>query len=418
VSAAAAASSASNRPPVILVGANVVTAVSVIRSLGRAGVDVRLLCRAGAAPSYSRHARRLPVDPALPSQEAWLGFLLGSQSRTLRGAVLLACNDDGVELLVEHRDALAAEYVLDVCDVDAQRTMLDKLATYRKAAEIDVPTPRFWPAESEARVRSQKDQYVYPLLVKPLHSHRFKRVHEGKYLVARDFEELTDAFRTAQARDVEVMLLEVIPGPDDLLCSYYTYIDDSGTARFHFTKRVIRRFPEHEGFGCYHITDWNPEVRDLGLRLFRHVGLKGIANVEFKRDPRDGMLKLIECNARFTAANGLLVASGYDLGLFVYDRLTGRPTPDLADIEYRRGLRLWSPLDDFLAFRELRRRGRLSFAEWLRSVLHRQVLPYFSWSDPLPSLVRLTMMLRTLAAENVRRVTAREPTDARRETRF
>ena len=55
-------------------------------------------------------------------------------------------------------------------------------------------------------------------------------------------------------------------------------------------------------------------MRDLGLALFGHAGLRGVANVEFKRDPRDGRLKLIECNARFTAANGLLTASGIDLG--------------------------------------------------------------------------------------------------------
>jgi D-aspartate ligase len=394
-------------PPAILVGANVVTAISVIRSLGRAGVDVWLLCRAGAAPSFSKHARQLPVDPTLPTQEAWLQYLLGPGSDHLRGAVLLACNDDGIELLLEHREALAEKFVLDACDVHAQRTMLDKLDTYRRAAEIGVPTPRFWPAESEAQVRSHRDEYVYPLMIKPLYSHQFKRVHDGKYLVARDFDEVLTSYRLVQAHGVEVMLLEVIPGPDDLLCSYYTYLDETGEPQFHFTKRVIRRYPEHEGFGCYHITDWNPEVRDLGLRFFLHVGLRGIANVEFKRDLRDGKLKLIECNARFTAANGLLTASGYDLGLYVYNRLAGRPTPPLGDIEYRRGLRLWFPLDDFLAFLDLRRQERLTLLEWLKSILHAQVLPYFSWEDPAPSLVRLGSKLRTIAAVNLHRVTDR-----------
>ena len=143
-------------------------------------------------------------------------------------------------------------------------------------------------------------------MLKPLYAHQFKKIFEGKYLMARDFDELLAAYRQASEHGVEVVLLEVIPGPDDLLCSYYTYLDENGAPQFHFTKRIIRRYPEREGFGCYHITDWNPEVRDLGLRLFRHAGLKGVANVEFKRDPRDGRLKLIECNARFTAANGLL----------------------------------------------------------------------------------------------------------------
>ncbi len=270
------------RPPAILVGANVVTAISVIRSLARAGVDVHLLCRAGAVPSYSRYARRIPTDASLPAQEAWLGYLLGPESEGLRGAVLLACNDDGLELLLEHRDELADRYRLDVCDPAAQRAMLDKLATYRLAAAAGVPTPRFWPADSEQEVRRHADEYVYPLMIKPLHSHEFKRVHEGKYLMAADFEELLAAWRRAHERGVDVVLLEMIPGPDDLLCSYYTYLDESGTPQFHFTKRVIRRYPEHEGFGCYHITDWNPEVRDLGLRLFaaRRAARRGQRGVQ------------------------------------------------------------------------------------------------------------------------------------------
>ena len=406
-----AASARPGRPPAILVGANVVTAISVIRSLARAGVEVHLLCHHGAVPSYSRYAHRIPTDSSLPPQEAWLRYLLGPESEELRGAVLLACNDDGLELLLEHREQLARKFRLDVCDPEAQRAMLDKLATYRVAAAAGVPTPRFWPAGSEEEVRAHAGEYAYPLMIKPLHSHEFKRVHEGKYLMASDFDELLAAWRRTHESGVAVVLLEVIPGPDDLLCSYYTYLDESGAPQFHFTKRIIRRYPEHEGFGCFHITDWNPEVRDLGLRLFEQAGLRGVANVEFKRDTRDGRLKVIEVNARFTAANGLVAASGYDLALLVYDRATGRPQPPWTGRPYRTGLRLWYPLDDFLAFLELRGRGSLSFGEWLRSVAHRAVLPYFSAADPKPSIVRLKLKLRTLAAVNARRVAGRWTAD-------
>jgi predicted ATP-grasp superfamily ATP-dependent carboligase len=394
-------------PPAILVGANMVTAMSVIRSLGGAGIDVRLLCRKGAAPTYSRYARRLPADGPGPAGDAWLDYLLGPGSTGLRGAVLLACNDDGIQFLLDHRDTLAADYVLDVCEPAAQRAMLDKLATYRAAAGAGVPTPRFWAAESEEQLRAHQDEYVFPLMVKPLLAHAFKKVFSGKYFIVHDLEELLATFRRSQAEQIDVVLLEVIPGPDDLLCSYYTYLDEAGDPLFHFTKRVIRRYPEREGFGCYHITDWNPEVRDVGLRLFQHVGLRGVANVEFKRDPRDGRLKLIECNARFTAANGLLVASGIDLGLFVYRRLAGLPQPALGDVRYTTGLRLWYPLDDFLAFLELRRQGRMTLGTWLKDVCHRQVLPYFSLSDPMPSLVRLKNMSRRLVAEGVHNVSRR-----------
>ena len=400
-----------NQPPAILMGANMVTAVSIIRSLGKAGVDVRLLCGPGAAPSYSKYARRLPADGSGLQSQAWVKYLLGPQSESLRGAVLLACNDDALEVLLDHREALAEKYVLDVCDVAAQRAMLDKLATYRMAAEAEVPTPRFWPAHSAEEVLSHADEYVYPLMMKPLFAHQFKKVMRGKYLLVGDLDELMAAFRRVEEHELEVVLLEVIPGPDDLLCSYYTYLDEQGAPQFHFTKRVIRRYPEREGVGCYHITDWNPEVRDLGLRLFGHAGLKGVANVEFKRDLRDGRLKLIECNARFTAANGLLTASGIDLGAYVYRRLAGLPQPPLDDAAYAKGLRLWYPLDDFLAFLDLRRDGRLNLVSWAKGVAHRQVLPYFSLSDPMPSAIRLRNNLRSLAVAGVRRATRRWSAD-------
>jgi len=395
------------QPPAILVGANMVTAVSVIRSLARDGVDVRLLCRASAAPAYSRYAQRLPADGPGPAVQAWRECLLGPGSSALHGAVLLACNDDGVQFLLDQRDELAADYLLDVCEPGAQRAMLDKLATYRAAAAAGVPTPRFWPADTEEQLLAARDEYVYPLMVKPLLAHAFKRVFPGKYFMVDDFDELLATFRRCQAESIGVVLLEVIPGPDDLLCSYYTYLDEAGEPQFHFTKRIIRRYPEREGFGCYHITDWNPEVRDLGLRLFRHAGLRGVANVEFKRDQRDGQLKLIECNARFTAANALLVASGLDLGLYVYRRLAGLPQPAIGDVRYRTGLRLWYPFDDFLAFLELRRQGRLTLGGWLRDVCHPQVLPYFSPSDPLPSLVRLKNVSRPVVVQTVRDLSRR-----------
>lgn len=394
-------------PPAILVGAETVNAISIARSLARAGVEVHLLCHRGALPSFSRHAHRLRVDGPGPAGEMWGDYLLGPASDPLRGAVLLACNDDAVEFLLDHRDALAERYRLDVCEPDAQRCMLDKLSTYRAAVAAGVPAPRFWAAADLDEVRARRDEYDYPLLVKPVYSHRYKRVLAGKYLRVHDFAGLADAYARVRAHGLDVVLLEEIPGPDDLLCSYYTYLDERGEPRFHFTKRIIRRYPEHEGFACYHVTDWDPEVRDLGLRLFRHVGLRGVANVEFKRDPRDGRLKLIECNARFTAANGLLVAAGYDLGLFVYSRLAGVPEPDLGSRDYVKGLHLWYPGADWQAFLELRRQGRLDLTTWLASVAHRQVLPFFAWDDPLPSIVLLQRGVRTLAATQVRRLRKR-----------
>jgi D-aspartate ligase len=42
------------------------------------------------------------------------------------------------------------------------------------------------------------------------------------------------------------------------------------------------------------VTRWRPEVAEAGLRFLRAIGPRGMAHAEFKRDSRDGELKLIE----------------------------------------------------------------------------------------------------------------------------
>ena len=374
-------------PPAIIVDGVGGSALSLARSLARQGVEVTLLASPWSLERFSRSVRGGRVRPVVGDAADWTRFLLGPASEPLRGGVVLACSDTALEIVREHRDELAARFVLDASDPDVQRRLLGKLTTYEAAREAGVPTPRFWRADDEAQVAAHAGEYVYPLLVKPLFSHLFEPVFGAKYLRVTGFDELLDAYRRAQAHDLDVMLLEEIPGPDDRLCSYYTYFDETGAMLCDFTKRIVRRFPPSRGTGCYHVTDWNPEARSLGLRLFRHVGLVGIGNVEFKRDTRDGELKIIDCNARFTAANGLLVASGCDLGSFVYHRLAGNAPRPPCDRLYRTGLHLWRPGADVRAFLALRARGELGAVAWAASLAHRQVLPFFSVRDPGPAVV-------------------------------
>jgi D-aspartate ligase len=370
-------------PPLIILGGGA-NALSVARSLGSRGVRVYAINLPTEHVRYSRYCRWIPLSIHGSPEQCWTDFLLGPRSDYLRGSVLLSGSDAGLTILANHQDELAKKFLLDESNPAAQRAMLDKRSTYECARAAGVETPRFWLPKSLDDVVAARNELVFPLIVKPLISHLFERRFGKKFVVADDFDELLAAYQRIVAAGVDVMLVERIPGPDDRLCSYYTYLDASGEPLFDFTKRIIRRYPASMGAACYHITDHNPLLKEIALRLFRHAGLRGLANVEFKRDDRDGRLKLIECNARFTAANCLVAASGFDLALFVYNRLTGQESPRL--VAYRDGVRLWYPAEDFKSFLELRARGELTFGRWLRSLLHSQTFPFFSLRDPGPTL--------------------------------
>ena len=130
--------------------------------------------------------------------------------------------------------------------------------------------------------------------------------------------ELEAAFERIIPTGLAVIVTEIIAGPGGErleYCSYYSYLDADGEPLFHFTKRKPREYPLVFGGGTYHVSGWDPEVAEAGLRFFQGVGLRGIGNVEFKRDGRDGRLKLIECNPRVTAADRLVQRAGLDLGV-------------------------------------------------------------------------------------------------------
>jgi D-aspartate ligase len=378
--------------PAIIVGGDE-NALSVSRNLSRAGIPVYLLNRRSVPARYSRHGHWITVEGESDTPKDWTRFLLGGGSDHLAGAVLFACSDEAIELVVENWEALSSKFLLEECPPKARRTLLDKLATYECARDAGIPVPGFWVVQSTSDMQQVEQQCTFPVILKPRLSHHSARIGR-KHLRASDRTELLKGYAYLAELGVSVVIMEFIPGGDHQLCSYYTYVDANGIPLIRFTKRVERRYPMNSGRATYHETTWNPDVAALGEQFFRHAGLKGLGNVEFKLDPRDGQLKIIEANARFTAADTLVSRSGIDFARFVYDRLIGcSPTPP---VQYRTGMVLWYPLEDFLAFVELRRDRPISWLEWLRSVRRAEVFPYLNWRDPMPSVVNLVQRARSL----------------------
>jgi D-aspartate ligase len=154
----------------------------------------------------------------------------------------------------------------------------------------------------------------------------------------------------------------------------------------------LRRYPTNEGGATYHVTEWLPDTAEAGRKFFRGIGFQGLGNVEFKLDRRDGELKLIECNARFTAAQALVTRAGVDTAWIAYCSATGRELPRVT--RYREQVCMWNPEPDYRAFRELRQAGALTTWSWVRSLARRKITPYSDWNDPWPAALKLWELVR------------------------
>lgn len=358
-------------------------ALSVARSLGRAGVDVHVLAE-DRSPSPARHSRRVTslVEIEGADAQAWWAEWLGHEPA---GGVVLPCCDDGLEFLAGHRAWLMElGYAPIEADDDVLLAMLDKEQTYALARRAGIDVPRTACVAGDTGSFQLPSDLSYPCALKPRHSHQFWRQFHCKAVVVESRGELDDMLAVVASSGLAMIVTEIVPGGDDEYCSYYSYLDEDGEALLHFTKRKIRQFPAPFGTGSYHVSRWDPEVAEVGLRFFQSVGVRGMGNVEFKRDNRDGRLKLIECNPRFTAANELVRLAGIDLARLAYRRALGQPyrCPGY----FKDGVRQWHPTEDVRAFLGYRSSGQLSAGRWLASLAHRQHLPIFQWGDPGPTL--------------------------------
>jgi predicted ATP-grasp superfamily ATP-dependent carboligase len=212
--------------------------------------------------------------------------------------------------------------------------------------------------------------------------------------------------RTAQefARHVEGMpddlggwlVQEIIPGAESEITLFGGYMDTAGEPRQAFTGRKLRQYPP--GFGSASLVTGEQCAETLALTVdfLRRIGFRGICGAEYKRDPRDGRLKIIEINPRPT----LWFQATHDAG----KRITEAAVRDLAggqaraDARQDESVRWRYGLKDLASARFYRRDGgRFVFpAPDISSAAGTRVRswPVFNAADPLPALAEPLGYLR------------------------
>ena len=373
-------------PPAILLGGEAI-AVSACRSLGWAGVRVHALGHESDPVRRSRWCHEfVPAGSKEGVIARYLDWLERDGPRG--GAVILPCDDYGVEMIATNRARLRDwGYSPIEGDDDVMLACLDKERTYELARAAGVPTPRTATVRTPAEAIAAAAGFEVPVGLKPLQSHEWAKHRSEKFIVANDSDELAAVCEWAFGPQVAMLLTEVVPGPETALCTYFTYVDRDGEPVFDYTKSKIRQWPKGSGLTCYQVSDRIEAVIEVGRRLVTGIGLRGVAVPEFKHDPRDGQWKLIECNHRFTGSLDLTRHCGIDMARIAYDATLGRPVERRDG--YRTGVTQWNPIEDFRALIDYRRDGELTVPQWIRSVARRQHFPMMRRDDPGPTIASL-----------------------------
>lgn len=379
------------RPPVLLLGG-----LNVLRALGAAGIPAIIATRDPKEPALSsRYCSGRLLLPTGSDPMALLEALLAAgdalMARYKRRVPLFYGNDDGLELVSDHREALGERFLLLLNGREESRGLLekDRFEGYATSRGVAVPRTLSWESSDANPIAS----FDGPVIAKPKCKVGWDNAPELRQLFGpqgkgRVFASGAEALGNPLAGKLHNQLTfqEYVPGTDRELWSFHGYADEDGQLLASFVGRKIRTSPELTGMSTFLELAHDPAFEAFARDAVARLGLRGPFKVDCKRGTHDGRFRVLEVNARFNLWHYLGAKNGVNLAAAAYDYLVHRKRPE-AQLAWRTTHRWVCLRLDRQAYRELHAAGRLSPAAWAASLLSApRVYDLFAWDDPMPFL--------------------------------
>ncbi|WP_159538117.1 ATP-grasp domain-containing protein [Aeromicrobium sp. 9AM] len=381
---------ASSRTPGALVIGGDYQGLGIARSLGRRGIPVAVLDDEVSISPRSRYVQRSLRVPSLRSSEATMDALHEAARRFgLDGWVLFPTREETVAAVAQNRDELARTFRVPTPTWETVEVAWDKRQTYQVAERLGIGVPRCWFPRSEADLA--EIALDSPVIIKPAIKEHFFYDTGAKAWRANDRAELVEKFRLATKiiPADEVIVQELVPGGGDRQLAYCAFVKDGEPVG---SMTVVRRRQHPSDFGrastLVETVDL-PELEEPSLRLLREMNYYGLVELEYKRDERDGAVKLLDVNARTWGYHSLGAAAGVDFPTLLFRDQMGL---SVEPCRARAGVR-WARLATDMpnAVRDISKR-RLRARDYLRSLRGIDVGAVWSTDDPLPAVAEVGLL--------------------------
>jgi D-aspartate ligase len=356
--------------------------LGIARSLGRLGIPVHRVGRERRAPaSRSRYMSSWHVIAPTIGEEDTLDRLIALGGELGR-PILVAADDAACVFVDDHGDVLDQHFLLPRQPPGLLRALSSKRGMYELCQEHGIPTPTSTFPDSEQEVLEHAAHNPFPIVMKCINAGEAPP-SAPRVVIAKDRDELVRGYRVMQTPGQRnVMLQDYIPGTPQTVWMFNGYFDGASTCKIGLTGKKIRQSPPYTGATTLGVCLPNEVVRETTERFMRSIGYRGILDIGYRFDQRDGEHKLLDVNPRIGGTFRLFVGEGgLDVLRAMHLDLTGRAVPETTLQEGRRWL--VEPLDVSSSI-VYRRRGEIRLGSWLRSFRDVREAAWFAGDDPRP----------------------------------
>jgi len=336
--------------------------LAVVRSLGRKGVHVTVGERTFLNTSFfSKYCSRRIVYPS-PKRfpDRFIEFLL-TEIKKHPIDCLFPMEEETLLLIAKYRSEISRYTCLLVPDLKKIEFVRDKGNLIRFAESHGIPVPKTfqfpptltlpregggeekfhthlrkgeeWKYSPSGIVETNKvalpldgggegggvnfSAIPVPAVIKP-------RISSGSFGIAyvKKREDLIPLYQSVHARYPYPLIQEYIPDGGGTF-GLSALFDEKSNVKAAFIHKKLRMYPVQGGPSTLREGIEHPQIMELGLSLLKSLNWVGIAMVEFKVDPRDGIPKLMEVNPRFWGSLQLAIFSGVDFPYLILKMAKG-----------------------------------------------------------------------------------------------
>jgi predicted ATP-grasp superfamily ATP-dependent carboligase len=359
-------------------------ALAIARSAGRLGVPVHSIRADAREPAMgSRYmTTSVRVAPDLPAGE-WIDALIALRPRLGR-AILLPIDDLAAVTVGDHQDRLAEHFLLPLAADGIRRRLASKRELHALCLGLGLATPTTSFPTDERELVAQADALGYPVVLKRADPWLPPRRPDApSVFIARTAEQALHAYREMESDLApQVMVQEYIPGDSASVWMFNGYAGEGGRCLCAFTGRKLRQRGPRTGPTTLGECVGNESVSAAAQRLLREIDYRGIVDMGFRHDQRDGLYKLLDVNPRLGSTFRLFTAeNGVDVVRALHLDMTSRPVPPSQSAPGRKWI---DERSDPVTAAQLIQEGSLGLRSWTRSLRRVDEAAWWAADDPQP----------------------------------
>ncbi|MHA1401786.1 MAG: carboxylate--amine ligase [Candidatus Heimdallarchaeaceae archaeon] len=322
---------------VLITNANYKNSLAMIRSLGKRGIEVLAADskRRFTQGFYSKYCKKRAVytDPKKNLEQFIDDIITLIKKENID--VLMPVGVNTTIPISYYKDELEKYTCVPVVDYNIIIKAHDKSKATKIADKVGVPVPKTFYPESSEDLKEISNQLSFPVVIKARKGTGIFKFVYSKAELIETYDEIQNHYKDNSIISyyTNPLIQEYIPGKIHDVCVLFK----EGKVRAALTQMRIKTNPPEGGPGVVNVTTYIPELRDLAINLMEKIRWHGVAQLEFKHDPRDNKFKLLEINPKFWGTLGLSIEAGIDFPYLLYKMTVDGDTESA--FNYRKGLK-------------------------------------------------------------------------------